>query len=71
MRKLRLVVILVIVFLSIAAIKTAAPAAEASKHCLLGYKAFCSFTPVSTLILAIAAIGTFFATKRIVLGGPA
>ena len=29
--------------------------APASKPCLLGYYALCSFTPVSTLILLIAA----------------
>jgi hypothetical protein len=68
MRKLRIVLIAAIVILSLAAFKTAFPAQEASNVCLLGYKAFCSFTPVSTLILAAAAIGTFFAAKKIVLG---
>jgi hypothetical protein len=68
MQKTKLLVIVVIVFLSLAAFKTAAPAVEASKDCLLGYRAFCSFTPVSTVILAVAAVGTFFATKGIILG---
>jgi hypothetical protein len=68
MQKTRLLVIAVIVFLSLAAFKTASPAVDASKECLLGYRAFCSFTPVSTVILALAAVGTFFATKAIVLG---
>jgi hypothetical protein len=71
MRKLRIALIAVIVILSLSAFKTVTPSVDASKTCLLGYKAFCSFTPVSTLILALAAIGTFFATKRIVLGGSA
>ena len=69
MQKTRIVIIAVIVILSIAALKTAMPAEEASKACLLGYKALCSFAPISTLILALAAVGTFFATKKIVLGG--
>jgi hypothetical protein len=71
MQKQKIALIAVIVILSLAAFKTATPAVDASKACLLGYKAFCSFTPVSTLILAMAAIGTFFATKSIVLGGSA
>lgn len=71
MQKTRIAVIAVIAILSLAAFKTAMPAADASKACLLGYKAFCSFAPVSTLILAMAAICAFFATRRIVLGGSA
>ena len=60
--------IVVIVILSIAAVKTAIPNAEASKACLLGYKAACSFAPISTAILAIAAIGVFVATRNVILG---
>lgn len=33
------------------AIVTLLPNAAASKDCLLGYKALCSFTPISTVIL--------------------
>jgi hypothetical protein len=71
MQKTKIVVIAVIVFLSLAAFKTMSPAADASKPCLLGYKAFCSFAPISTLILIAAAAGTFFATKGIIMGGKA
>ncbi|OGD75174.1 MAG: hypothetical protein A2Y64_02535 [Candidatus Coatesbacteria bacterium RBG_13_66_14] len=47
--------ILSIVF-AIAAVKTTIPNADAGKDCLLGYRAHCSFTPVSTVIcLALAA----------------
>jgi hypothetical protein len=67
MRKLRIVLIVVIAILSIAALKTAVPAEEASKVCLLGYNTFCSFTPVSTLILVLAALGIFFTTRKIIL----
>ncbi len=35
----------------ILAVLTLLPRAAASKPCLLGYKALCSFTPISTLIL--------------------
>ena len=38
------------------AVLTLIPRAAASKACLLGYKALCSFTPISTLIL-LAAVG--------------
>jgi len=69
MQKLKIVLVIVIVFLCIAALKTAIPAEEASKACLLGYKAYCSFTPVSTLILALVAVGTYFAAKKTILGG--
>jgi hypothetical protein len=51
MEALKIVAIVVIVILSIAAAKTVIPNAEASKPCLLGYKAACSFAPISTAIL--------------------
>lgn len=62
-----IIVIIVIVILCIAAVKTAIPYAEASKPCLLGYKAACSFTPISTAILILIAISMFFAAKRWIL----
>ena len=71
MQKLKIVIIAVIVILSLAAFKTAIPSTEASKQCLLGYKAFCSFTPISTAILIIAAISIFFAKRGVILGGSA
>jgi hypothetical protein len=68
MQTLRIVAIVVIVILSIAAVKTAIPNAEASKACLLGYKAACSFAAISTAILAIAAVGVFVAARNVILG---
>jgi hypothetical protein len=68
MQTLRIVAIVVIVILSIAAVKTAIPNEEASKPCLLGYRAACSFTPISTAILAIAALGVFMVARNVVLG---
>ena len=39
---------------------------DASKPCYLGYYAYCSFTPFSTLILfTLAIIGTIILTKLI------
>ena len=46
-----------IVIAVIAGVSTLVPVPYASKPCLLGYKAHCSFTPISTIIcFAIAGI---------------
>jgi hypothetical protein len=68
MQALRIIAIVVVVILSIAAVKTAVPNAEASKPCLLGYKAACSFAPISTAILAAAAVGVFVLARNVILG---
>ncbi len=68
MQALQIVSIAVIAILSIAAVKTVIPNDKASKPCLLGYKAACSFTPISTIILILAAIGTFILAKNVILG---
>jgi hypothetical protein len=68
MQTLGIVAVIVIVILSIAAVKTMIPNEKASKHCLLGYKAACSFTPISTVILIIAAVATFIVAKSVILG---
>jgi hypothetical protein len=49
----------------IAAVKTVIPNAEARKACLIGYKATCSFTPISTTICLIGAAVTFAVAKRL------
>jgi hypothetical protein len=41
------------------AVLTMLPTGTASKNCLLGYNAHCSFTPISTLIL-LALVGLHF-----------
>ena len=56
------------IILTLAAISSLSPIMPASKDCLLGYKAHCSFTPISTVILIIAAIGTFVVAKGVILG---
>jgi hypothetical protein len=40
---------------TVLAIVAALPTGTASKNCLLGYNALCSFTPVSTVILLALA----------------
>ena len=63
---LRIFVYAVIIILSIAAVKTVIPNSQASKPCLLGYKATCSFTPISTAILIVAAIILFLIAKGVI-----
>jgi hypothetical protein len=68
MQTLKIVAIAVVVILSIAAVKTLIPNEDVSKSCLLGYKAACSFTPISTAILIIAAVAIFVVAKGVILG---
>jgi len=42
------------IIITLAAVLTIIPNASISKECLLGYKALCSFTPISTILLLIA-----------------
>jgi hypothetical protein len=58
----------VVIFIwAISAIKTVIPNADASKACLIGYKATCSFTPVSTAICIIGVVVTFVVAKRLMI----
>ena len=68
MQPLQIVSIVVVAILVIAAVKTVIPNVKASKPCIVGYKAACSFTPISTIILVVAAIGTFLLAKNMILG---
>ncbi|HSH52857.1 MAG TPA: hypothetical protein VK982_14115 [Bacteroidales bacterium] len=43
------------IFFTLCTISTLIPVEQASKVCMLGYKAHCSFTPISTLLCAIPA----------------
>ncbi len=43
------------IFFALAAIGTLLPIMPASKDCMLGYRAHCSFTPISTLICIVGA----------------
>jgi len=57
---IKLVIILILVVGTIgspiSAIWTIVPDTSANKECMLGYKAHCSFTPISTLILVFISI---------------
>ena len=57
-------VYIVIVSLVLAAIKTIIPFPYVSKACMLGYKAGCSFTPISTIILVAATVIVYVVAKR-------
>lgn len=46
------------------ALVTLIPTATASKPCLLGYKAHCTFTPISTLMLLALAGAHIVWTRR-------
>lgn len=55
---------IIIVALVLSAIKTIIPFPYVSKACMLGYKAGCSFTPISTIILVVATIIVYVIGKR-------
>ena len=57
-------VYIVIVAWVLAAIKTIIPFPYVSKPCMLGYKAGCSFAPISTVILIVGAVVTYVVAKR-------
>ncbi len=60
-----IVTFFVIFVLICCAIATVRPISEASKPCLLGYKAVCSFAPISTAVLSLAAVIVFFVAKSL------
>ena len=49
---------------SITALSTVMPSERASKLCLIGYNAHCTFTPISTIICIIPAGIACFIRKR-------
>ncbi len=51
------ILLVVTIMFTLLAISTLIPQASASKDCILGYKAHCTFTPWSTAVcLVIAAV---------------
>lgn len=50
--------------LAASALATVFPYPGAAEKCILGYKSFCSFNPVSTLLLAFASRTLFTIRKR-------
>jgi NADH:ubiquinone oxidoreductase subunit 3 (subunit A) len=57
-------VYIVIIALVLAAVKTIIPFPYVSKECMLGYKAGCSFTPISTIILIVMIVIAYVVAKR-------
>ncbi len=43
------------IFFVLLVVSTLVPSSSASKACMLGYRAHCTFTPVSTVILLLCA----------------
>jgi hypothetical protein len=62
---LKIIIYVAIAIILIATVKTALPEAKASKPCLLGYKALCSFTPISTTILVAVAVVLFYFSGKL------
>ncbi len=53
------------VIFTLLAVITLIPSPNASKECLLGYKAHCSFTPIGTIICLVASGVTCILRKRL------
>ena len=52
------VLLVITIVFTVAGVATVIPASSASRECVMGYRAFCAYTPVSTatcLILAALA----------------
>jgi hypothetical protein len=47
------------------AMLTIVPTSYTYKDCLLGYKAHCTLTPISTILCAVFAVITFVFTNRL------
>lgn len=60
-----IIAVVAIFLLVVLAIKTVIPNEDVSKVCRLGYKAACSFTPISTIILLVAAAIVFVVAKKV------
>jgi hypothetical protein len=63
-KKISIHVIFIGVYLLLALL-TLLPMATASKTCFLGYKALCTFSPISTIILlALAGLHIYFQNRK-------
>ena len=62
--KLKMVFLFLAVLMFVAAAITLLPYKNIDDECMLGYKALCAFTPVSTLVLAALGIMFLFFRKK-------
>lgn len=70
LKKIQLILLIILIILLVLGVKTLIPNANASKPCLLGYKAACSFTPISTFILlGMVIIGFYIRAHMMKLAG--
>jgi hypothetical protein len=64
------ILLIALIIIVISGVKTLLPNPKASKACILGYKAGCSFSPISTLILFwIAGVLFIFRSRFMNLQG--
>lgn len=60
------ILFIITIILTIGAVSTMIPSEHATKISLLGYKAHCSYTPISTIIcIALAGITCLIRKKKI------
>ncbi len=60
--------LIITIIASLGAIATLIPQAGASKPCMLGYSALCTYTPVSTIVLLlIAGFSCVYRGKKLVV----
>jgi hypothetical protein len=52
------------ILLALGAVLTVVPISYAYRECMLGYKAHCTLTPISTILCVISAVITFVAGQR-------
>lgn len=68
-KKIYFILFIITIVFIILGVKTLLPNTGASKPCLWGYKAACSFTPVSTFILFGIGIIVFYFRARMMNDG--
>ena len=53
------------ILMVLGAVLTIMPVSYAYKECMLGYKAHCTLTPISTILCVIAAVITYMVTQSL------
>ena len=54
-----------VILMVLGAMLTIIPISYAYKECMLGYKAHCTLTPISTILCVIAAVITYVVGQRL------
>ena len=58
------------ILLALGAVLTVMPVSCAYKECMLGYKAHCTLTPISTILCIVFAAITFVVGQRLLTEAP-